>query len=62
MWGVLRGLLPIIGKMNLRIFSLVNVYVNDFVAVSLTFPVYQTAPTGRTWLGVHQAGGASNCQ
>ena len=28
----------------------------------LTFPVYQTAPTGRTWLGVHQARGASNCQ
>ena len=29
---------------------------------SLTIPVYQTAPTGRTWLGVHQARGASNCQ
>ena len=27
---------------------------------SLTFPIYQTAPTGRTWLGVHQARGASN--
>ena len=29
---------------------------------SLTFPIYQTAPTGRTWLWLHQAGGASNCQ
>ena len=29
---------------------------------ALTIPVYQTAPTGRTWLWLHQAGGASNCQ
>ena len=29
---------------------------------SLTFPIYQTAPTGRIWLWVHQARGASNCQ
>ena len=27
---------------------------------ALTILVYQTAPTGRTWLLVHQAGGASN--
>ena len=27
---------------------------------SLTIPVYQTAPTGRTWLELHQARGASN--
>ena len=36
MWGVLRGLLPIIGDMHLRIFALVNkcVYsVDDFVSV-----------------------------
>ena len=31
-------------------------------SLALTIPVYQTAPTGRTWLWVHQAGGASNCQ
>ena len=30
--------------------------------IPLTIPVYQTAPTGRTWLWLHQAGGASNCQ
>ena len=29
---------------------------------SLTIPVYQTAPTGRTWLEMYQAGGASYCQ
>ena len=27
---------------------------------TLTIPVYQTAPTGRTWLWLPQAGGASN--
>ena len=29
-------------------------------SLTLTIPVYQTAPTGRTWLWVHQARGASN--
>ena len=31
-------------------------------SLALTIPVYQTAPTGRTWLWVHQARGASSCQ
>ena len=30
--------------------------------LSLTILLYQTAPTGRTWLELHQAGGAPNCQ
>ena len=37
-----------------------NLWMELFQALTLTFPVYQTAPTGRTWLGVHQARGASN--
>ena len=52
----------ILEKIFKEVSILLSLKNEDLKKLSLTFPAYQTAPTGRTWLGVHQAGGASNCQ
>ena len=47
-------------KLDLTSLTTHRLQIRVIDSCALTIPVYQTAPTGRTWLWLHQTGGASN--